>query len=124
MKSLRPLFLLEDTFSSAPFLMKETYGPEIASNIASSAPISAIYTFTYESIKGSLLPFLPTEYQSFAHCMADGCASIATSFIFTPSERIMQQMQVGSHYHKTVKVDISALWNMWHHLGWSSREGQ
>lgn len=31
--------------------------------------------------------------------MAGGCASIATSFIFTPSERIKQQMQVGSHYH-------------------------
>lgn len=31
----------------------------IASNIASSAPISAVYTFTYESVKGSLLPFLP-----------------------------------------------------------------
>lgn len=38
------------------------------------------------------------EYYSFAHCMAGGCASVATSFIFTPSERIKQQMQVGSHY--------------------------
>ncbi|KAF7828272.1 Mitochondrial substrate carrier family protein B [Senna tora] len=27
-----------------------------------------------------------------------GCASVATSSIFTPSERIKQQMQVGSHY--------------------------
>ncbi|XP_059661793.1 uncharacterized protein LOC132307919 isoform X2 [Cornus florida] len=70
----------------------------IASNIASSAPISAVYTFTYESVKGALLPLFPKEYHSFAHCMAGGCASIATSFIFTPSERIKQQMQVGSHY--------------------------
>ncbi|XP_058200808.1 uncharacterized protein LOC131315646 isoform X1 [Rhododendron vialii] len=70
----------------------------IASNIASSAPISAVYTFTYESVKGSLLPFLPKEYQSVAHCIGGGCASVATSFIFTPSERIKQQMQVGSHY--------------------------
>ncbi|XP_043718083.1 adenine nucleotide transporter BT1, chloroplastic/mitochondrial [Telopea speciosissima] len=70
----------------------------IASNIASSAPISAVYTFTYESVKGSLLPILPKEYYSLAHCMAGGCASVATSFIFTPSERIKQQMQVGSHY--------------------------
>lgn len=38
------------------------------------------------------------EYHSFAHCTAGGCASIATSFIFTPSERIKQQMQVGSRY--------------------------
>ncbi|KAJ8764816.1 hypothetical protein K2173_010281 [Erythroxylum novogranatense] len=70
----------------------------IASNIASSAPISAIYTFTYETIKGSLLPFFPKEYHSFAHCIAGGGASIATSFVFTPSERIKQQVQVGSHY--------------------------
>ncbi|GMY30324.1 uncharacterized mitochondrial carrier C12D12.05c isoform X1 [Fagus crenata] len=70
----------------------------IATNIASSAPISAVYTFTYESVKGALLPLFPKEYYSFAHCMAGGCASVATSFIFTPSERIKQQMQVGSHY--------------------------
>ncbi|XP_057509962.1 uncharacterized protein LOC130792478 isoform X1 [Actinidia eriantha] len=70
----------------------------IASNIASSAPISAVYTFTYETVKGALLPFLPMGYQSFAHCIGGGGASIATSFIFTPSECIKQQMQVGSHY--------------------------
>lgn len=39
------------------------------------------------------------EHQSLAHCIAGGCASVATSFVFTPSERIKQQMQVGSHYH-------------------------
>nr|DAD47373.1 TPA_asm: hypothetical protein HUJ06_017310 [Nelumbo nucifera] len=70
----------------------------IASNIACSAPISAVYTFTYESVKGALLPILSKEYYSIAHCTAGGCASIATSFIFTPSERIKQQMQIGSHY--------------------------
>ncbi|CAK7335544.1 unnamed protein product [Dovyalis caffra] len=73
----------------------------IGSNIASSAPISAIYAFTYESAKGYLLPLFPKEkeYHSFAHCIAGGCASIATSFVFTPSERIKQQMQIGSHYN-------------------------
>ncbi|XP_027081871.2 uncharacterized protein [Coffea arabica] len=70
----------------------------ISTNIASSAPISAVYTFTYEWVKGNLLPFFPKEYQSLAHCIAGGCASVATSFIFTPSERIKQQMQVGSRY--------------------------
>ncbi|KAJ4910091.1 Mitochondrial substrate carrier family protein [Raphanus sativus] len=70
----------------------------IASNIASSAPISALYTFTYESVKGALLPVFPKEYCSLAHCVAGGSASVATSFIFTPSERIKQQMQVSSHY--------------------------
>lgn len=71
----------------------------ITSNIASSAPISAIYTFSYESVKGALLPLFAKEYHSLAHCVAGGCASVATSFVFTPSERIKQQMQVGSHYH-------------------------
>lgn len=71
----------------------------ISTNIASSAPISAVYTFTYESVKGALLPLLREEYRSIVHCMAGGCASIATSFLFTPSERIKQQMQVSAHYH-------------------------
>lgn len=70
----------------------------IASNIASSAPISAVYTFTYESVKGALLPLFAKEYHPLAHCVAGGCASIATSFIFTPSECIKQQMQVSSRY--------------------------
>ncbi|KAI6707206.1 hypothetical protein NL676_010168 [Syzygium grande] len=52
----------------------------ISSKIASSGPISE-------------------EYYSITHCIAGGCASIATSFVYNPSERIKQQMQVGSHYH-------------------------
>ncbi|KAE8055339.1 hypothetical protein FH972_012185 [Carpinus fangiana] len=83
----------------------------IATNIASSAPISAVYTFTYESIKGALLPLFPKEYYSFAHCMAGGCASVATSFIFTPSERIKQQMQVGSHYQNCWNALVGIIGN-------------
>ncbi|KAL4296114.1 hypothetical protein GQ457_12G000940 [Hibiscus cannabinus] len=79
------------------------------SNIASSAPISALYTFSYESVKGALLPLLPKEYHSLAHCMAGGCASIATSFIFTPSERIKQQMQVGVHYQNCWKALVEII---------------
>ncbi|XP_015688847.1 adenine nucleotide transporter BT1, chloroplastic/amyloplastic/mitochondrial isoform X2 [Oryza brachyantha] len=70
----------------------------LGSKIACSAPISAIYTLTYEIVKGALLPILPKEYYSVAHCAAGGCSSIATSFVFTPSECIKQQMQVGSKY--------------------------
>ncbi|PIA49425.1 hypothetical protein AQUCO_01300322v1 [Aquilegia coerulea] len=81
----------------------------VASNIASSAPISALYTYTYESIKGALLPLLPKEYHSLVHCMAGGCASIATSFIFTPSERIKQQMQIGSHYQNCWEALVGIL---------------
>ncbi|CAK9142221.1 unnamed protein product [Ilex paraguariensis] len=81
----------------------------ITSNVASSAPISAVYTFTYESVKGALLPLFPKEYISLVHCMAGGCASIATSVIFTPSERIKQQMQVGSHYQNCWNALIGIL---------------
>uniref|UniRef100_A0A1D1ZJ29 Protein MITOFERRINLIKE 1, chloroplastic n=1 Tax=Anthurium amnicola TaxID=1678845 RepID=A0A1D1ZJ29_9ARAE len=81
----------------------------IASNIASSAPTSAVYTLTYESVKGALLPLLPVEYHSLAHCTAGGCASIATSFIFTPSERIKQQMQVHSYYQNCWNALIGVL---------------
>ncbi|KAH6754805.1 Mitochondrial substrate carrier family protein [Perilla frutescens var. hirtella] len=81
----------------------------ISSNIVCSAPISALYTFTYESVKKSLLPLLPKEYHSLAHCTAGGCASIATSFLFTPSERIKQQMQVSSHYRNCWTALIQVL---------------
>ncbi|KAH7690740.1 Mitochondrial carrier protein PET8 protein [Dioscorea alata] len=81
----------------------------IASNIASSAPISAVYTFTYESVKSALLPLLPKEYHSFAHCTAGACSSIATSFIFTPSEQIKQQMQVGLQYQNCWNALIGCL---------------
>lgn len=76
----------------------------IGSNLASSAPISGIYTFTYESVKAALLPHLAKEYHAFAHCVAGGCASIATSFIYTPSECVKQQMQVGSQYCNSWKA--------------------
>nr|CAD1844827.1 unnamed protein product [Ananas comosus var. bracteatus] len=81
----------------------------ISSNITSSAPISAIYTFTYESVKGALIPVLPKEYHSLAHCIAGGCSSLATSFVFTPSERIKQQMQVGSQYQNCWNALIGCL---------------
>ncbi|KAK8936254.1 hypothetical protein KSP39_PZI013014 [Platanthera zijinensis] len=81
----------------------------IASNITSSAPISAIYTFTYESVKSTLLPLLPKEYHSLAHCLAGGCSSIATSVVFTPSECIKQQMQVSSQYQNCWEALIGCL---------------
>ncbi|CAJ1937426.1 unnamed protein product [Sphenostylis stenocarpa] len=83
----------------------------ITTNIASSAPISAVYTFSYESVKATLLPYLPKEYYAFAHCVGGGCASIATSFIFTPSERIKQQMQVRSHYRNCWDVLVGIIRN-------------
>lgn len=92
----KPLYHISRSFISERGVTALYRG--ISTNLASSAPISALYTLTYESVKGALLPLFPKEYHSFPHCLAGGCASIATSFIFTPSERIKQQMQVGSHY--------------------------
>ncbi|KAK1618704.1 hypothetical protein QYE76_024221 [Lolium multiflorum] len=81
----------------------------LASKVACSAPISAIYTLTYEIVKGALLPTLPKDYHSVAHCAAGGCSSIATSFVFTPSECIKQQMQVGSQYQNCWKALVGCL---------------
>ncbi|CAN6273805.1 unnamed protein product [Urochloa humidicola] len=81
----------------------------LASKLACSAPISAIYTLTYEIVKGALLPVLPEEYHSIAHCAAGGCSSIATSFVFTPSECIKQQMQVGSQYQNCWSALVGCL---------------
>ncbi|GLU04143.1 hypothetical protein SLE2022_213060 [Rubroshorea leprosula] len=71
----------------------------IAGNITSLAPTSTVYTFTYESVKGALLPLFPKVCHSLAHCIAGDCASVAIFFVFTPSELIKQQMQVGTHYN-------------------------
>ncbi|OIT32934.1 PREDICTED: uncharacterized protein LOC109206657 [Nicotiana attenuata] len=92
----KPLYYIGRSFISERGVTALYRG--LSTNLASSAPISALYTFTYESVKGALLPLFPKEYHSFAHCFAGGCASIATSFVFTPSECIKQQMQVGSRY--------------------------
>lgn len=81
----------------------------LASKLACSAPISAIYTLTYEIVKGTLLPVLPKEYHSIVHCAAGGCSSIATSFVFTPSECIKQQMQVGSQYQNCWNALVGCL---------------
>lgn len=40
------------------------------------------------------------------HCIAGACSSVATSFVFTPSERIKQQMQVGTQYQNCWYVRI------------------
>lgn len=65
----------------------------ISTNVASSAPISAVYTFTYESVKGALLPLFPKvplllcnspyHFFSLEHCQyaspfpsADLCISL------------------------------------------------
>ena len=67
----------------------------LTTSLASSAPISAIYTASYESFKGKILPMFPQEKQWVAHCLAGGCASVATSVVYTPSECIKQRCQIN-----------------------------
>ncbi|VFQ74918.1 unnamed protein product [Cuscuta campestris] len=105
----RPLYYVARSVISERGLMGLYRG--IYSNIASSAPISALYTFTYELVKGALLPLLNTEHQFVAHCIAGGSASVATSFIYTPSERIKQQMQVHSQYKSCWNASICIIKN-------------
>ncbi|KAK3268875.1 hypothetical protein CYMTET_22645 [Cymbomonas tetramitiformis] len=69
----------------------------IAANLAASAPISAIYTASYEAVKENLTPRMPEGCTWIAHSAAGGCASVATSFLYTPSECVKQQMQVGTY---------------------------
>jgi len=67
----------------------------LSASLASSAPISAIYTAAYEAVKAKLLPMFPEERSWVAHCVAGGCASVATSFVYTPSECVKQRCQVS-----------------------------
>ena len=41
------------------------------------------------------------EYHAIAHCTAGGCASIATSIVYTPSECVKQRMQIGALYRNS-----------------------
>ena len=41
------------------------------------------------------MPMFPEERAWVAHCMAGGCASVATSFVYTPSECVKQRCQVS-----------------------------
>ena len=66
----------------------------LSASLASSAPISAIYTAAYEAVKAKLLPMFPEERSWVAHCVAGGCASVATSFVYTPSECVKQRLSL------------------------------
>ena len=67
----------------------------LSASLASSAPISALYTASYELVKRRLEPMFPAEKAWVAHCLAGGCASVATSFVYTPSECVKQRCQVS-----------------------------
>lgn len=65
--------------------------------LAASAPISAVYTFTYEAAKARLQRRLPERRIWVGQCAAGACASVATSFIYTPTECVKAQLQVLNH---------------------------
>jgi hypothetical protein len=41
------------------------------------------------------------DMSALAHCAAGGCASVATSIVYTPSECVKQQMQVNGLYQNS-----------------------
>lgn len=69
----------------------------LGANLASSMPISAIYTSTYEASKMGLVRFTgEAKGRSWIrHCLAGACASVATSFVYTPSECVKNRVQAG-----------------------------
>ncbi|GAQ77631.1 mitochondrial substrate carrier family protein [Klebsormidium nitens] len=93
----------------------------LGSNLVTATPISAIYASTYEAVKEVLLPHLPPKFQSVAHCSAGAAASVATSFVFTPSEVVKQRMQYTSQYANSWSAflgilrteGITSLYNGW-----------
>jgi hypothetical protein len=82
--------------------MLRTRGPfglysGLSASLASAAPISALYTASYEAAKLKLAPLFSEEHQWVAHCAAGGVASVATSFVYTPSECVKQRCQVSGN---------------------------
>jgi len=69
----------------------------LGANLASSAPISAVYATTYEASKSALLRrgVVPAEHRWAADVLAGAMASVATSFIYTPCECLKQRVQLG-----------------------------
>mmetsp|Transcript_7659 Transcript_7659/g.19567 ORF Transcript_7659/g.19567 Transcript_7659/m.19567 type:complete len:371 (+) Transcript_7659:109-1221(+) len=67
----------------------------ISANLASSVPISAIYTSSYEAAKHHVMPFVGEKRRWLAHCIGGAVASVATSFVYTPSECVKNRVQAG-----------------------------
>ena len=69
----------------------------LSASLASAAPISALYTASYEAAKLKLAPLFSEDRQWVAHCAAGAAASVATSFVYTPSECVKQRCQVSGN---------------------------
>mmetsp|Transcript_19607 Transcript_19607/g.66697 ORF Transcript_19607/g.66697 Transcript_19607/m.66697 type:complete len:352 (-) Transcript_19607:2667-3722(-) len=67
----------------------------VGASLCSSAPISALYTTTLEAVRWWCINLLTPNQSWVADCIAGGCASIVTSFVYTPSECLKQRTQLG-----------------------------
>jgi hypothetical protein len=56
-----------------------------------------VYTFTYELCKQRMQPLVAPEHLWAVQCASGACASIATSFIFTPTDCVKAHLQVGAY---------------------------
>jgi hypothetical protein len=92
-RSLLQVFSKLVTSSGGP--QRLYYG--LGANLASSMPISAIYTSSYEAAKHGLGHLIGREEERgwIRHCLAGASASVATSFVYTPSECVKNQVQAG-----------------------------
>lgn len=92
-RSLLHVFSKLVTSSGGP--QRLYYG--LGANLASSMPISAIYTSSYEASKHFLGHLIGREEDRgwLRHCLAGASASVATSFVYTPSECVKNQVQAG-----------------------------
>ena len=108
-------------------LVTSSGGPQrlyygLAANLGSSMPISAIYTSSYEASKHTLLKVIGEgEDRSWiTHCLAGASASVATSFVYTPSECIKNRVQAGIYtnswsalYQVVSKEGFGTLYRAW-----------
>ena len=118
-------------------LLSKSGGPRrlylgLAANLASSIPISAIYTSSYEAAKHGLAKLScsrsnaegegcpPPPDSWVGHCLAGATASLCTSFVYTPSECVKNRVQAGLHpsslsalYHVVTKEGPLTLYRAW-----------
>ncbi|QDZ18376.1 mitochondrial carrier protein [Chloropicon primus] len=120
-------------------LLAKSGGPRrlyygLAANLASTVPISAIYTSSYEAAKHALTRVLGDDRARpgrreggggkpvpwLGHCLAGAAASVCTSFVYTPSECVKNRVQAGLYtnswsalYHIVAKEGPIQLYRAW-----------
>jgi hypothetical protein len=72
----------------------------LGSNLASSAPTSAIYTFTYEAVKLGLLPFIPQVDSWTLYCSS--CSFHCSRY--SKSDHFQRELHRGEDDAYVIKI--------------------